>query len=425
MNWFKWDLNLKIRLIGDSLFNMLFWMYFPFITLFFSDAFGKSIASMLMAVPPLISLLGSLFGGYLSDRWGRRPAMLLGAFLQTFMFAAFALSSSHWLEYIAYIGLGLGGAIYTPGSSAMVADVTPEKDRRMVFATFVTGRNIGAVFGPALGSVFFFQYRNELLWTCTIVTLLYFVAILAWIRETLPPSAKMNRSGSKLPAILKEQVQSYGVIFRDKVFALYICAGILVTIAFMQLDMYLAFYVKEYVPAQTLLAFRGWTFNLSSEQVFGWMLGLNGLLFVLCVMPVTKLFEKWPERNVLIMSSLLFGAGMLMIGLTTHVWLLFVFTVIFTIGELSRSPVTDSFVSKYAPVHARGQYMGAANLQFFVGRFIAPVTIFLSSWFSPLVVFGFIFLVTVLSSILYVQVFRIIPADLYRQQEEKDISLES
>ncbi|MFD0697632.1 MDR family MFS transporter [Paenibacillus sp. GCM10027628] len=419
MNWLKWDLNLKIRLTGDTLFNLLFWIYFPFITLFFSDAFGKSIASMLMAVPPLISLVGSLFGGFLSDRLGRRPAMLLGVFLQTSMFAIFALSSSHWLDYLAYIGLGLGGAIYMPASSAMVADVIPEKERRMVYATFVTGRNIGAVFGPALGSVFFFRYRHELLWTCTTLTMLYFLTILFMIRETLPETAGLTRSGHKLSVILKEQISSYGVIFRDKVFALYIAAGILVTIAFMQLDMYLAVYVKEYVPAQPLLVFRGWTVSLSSTQVFGWMLGLNGLLFVLCALPVTKLFEKWSERNILIMSSLLFGAGMFMIGLTTHAWLLFIFTFIFTIGELSRSPVTDSFISKYAPDKARGQYMGASSLQYSAGRFIAPVTIMLSTWFPPPVVFGFIFLVTILSSFLYVKVFRIIPASYYDHKREE------
>lgn len=109
---------------------------------------------------------------------------------------------------------------------------------------------------------------------------------------------------------------------------------------------------------------------------------------------------------------------MFLIGLTTQVWLLLVFTFVFTIGELSRSPVTDSFISKYAPEHARGQYMGAANLQFSVGRFIAPVTIMLSSWFPPVVVFGFILLATILSSLLYVQVFKIIPSSYYERKAE-------
>lgn len=408
MSWFKWDLNLKIRLMGETLFNMLFWMYFPFMTLFFSDAFGKTIASMLMTVIPLIGIVGGLFGGYLSDRLGRRPAMLLGAFMQSAMFALFAISSSQWLEYIAYIGVGLGGSIYSPASSAMVADITPEKDRRMVFATFVTGKNIGAVFGPLLGSIFFIHYRTELLWTCTIVTLLYSLVILWKIRETLPKSNKIQQESYKMSKVFIEQWHNYGLILRDKVFAIYIVAGILVTIAIMQLDMYLATYVKEYVPAQTLFSYKDWSFSLSNSEIFGWMLGLNGLMFVLLVIPVTKWFEHWSDRNVFILSSVLFGVGMFLIGWTTNIWLLFIFTIIFTIGELARSPVTQSFVSEYAPEDARGQYMGASNLQYSIGRFFAPITILLSSWLGPIEVFGFIFLVTLISAVLYVKLFKLI-----------------
>ncbi|HYK75203.1 MAG TPA: MFS transporter, partial [Pseudoneobacillus sp.] len=184
MNLLTWDLNLKVRLIGETLFNTLFWMYFPFLTLYFSENFGKNMAGILMSVPPLIGIFGSLFGGFLSDRLGRRVTMLVGAFMQTGMFALFALSISDWFDYFAYIGISLGGAIYNPASSAMVADLTPEKDRRKVFATFITAINIGAVLGPLLGSIFFFHYRSELLWTCTIVTLLYFISIYFIIRET-------------------------------------------------------------------------------------------------------------------------------------------------------------------------------------------------------------------------------------------------
>ncbi|GIO29291.1 MULTISPECIES: MDR family MFS transporter [Paenibacillus] len=417
MLWFKWDLNLKIRLIGDSLFNMLFWMYFPFMTLYFSGAFGKSVASMLMMVPPLVGLFAGLFGGFLADRLGRRPAMLLGSILQSVMFAIFALSPSRWLDYIAYIGVGVGSSIFTPASSAMVADVTPEKDRRMVFATFVTGRNLGAVFGPALGSIFFINYRTELLWTCTLVTFLYFLAIYWKIRETLPASAGPAQEKGSMGSLIIRQFRNYGLIFKDPPFAVYIIAGIMVTIAFMQLDMYLAVYVKEYVPAQPLLSFGNWSFSLNSTGIFGWMIGLNGLLFVLCALPVTKLFEHWNDRNVFILSSALFGLGMFLMGFTTNVWLLLVFITVMTIGEVSRSPVTESFVSKYAPANARGQYMGASNLQYSLGRFIAPVTIFLSTWLPPLGVFGFIFFCTLASVVLYIVLFRILPETKPAQTE--------
>ncbi len=409
MQWLTWDLNLKTRLIGEALFNTLFWMYFPFITLYFSDSFGKNVAGLLMSVPPLMGIFGSLFGGYLSDRIGRRFVMLLGASIQAAMFALFALSLAPWIDYLAFIGIGFGGSFYGPASSAMVADLTPEKDRRKVFATFVTAMNIGAVCGPALGAFFFFTYRSELLWTCTLVTLLYTLAIFFIVRETLPASVKKTEDKTGISSLLKEQWNSYVVIFRDKAFALYILAGILVVIAFMQLDLYLAVYVKEFVPAQALLAWKDWSFFLSSTEVFGWMLGLNGLLFVLCSLPVARWFEYWSDRNTLILSAVLFGLGMFLVGLTTNIWLLFVFVIIFTVGEVMRAPVTQSFISKYAPDDARGKYMGASNLQFAVGRFIAPVTVVLSGWMQPIGVFGFIFLCTLVSAVLYVKLFQIIP----------------
>lgn len=421
MQWLSWDRNLKTRLIGESLFHALFWMYFPFITLYFSDAFGKNIAGVLMTVPPLVGIIGSLLGGHLADRFGRRPIMLLGAFTQVVMFALFSMSISHWMDYLAYIGIGFGGSIYGPASFAMVADITLEKDRRRVFATFVTATNIGAVIGPALGSIFFFHFRNELLWTCTLVTLLYSIAIIFTMRETLPKSVKKTKTSNTIILILNEQWQSYHVIFRDKVFFIYIIAGVLITIAFVQLNLYLAVYVKEFVPTQTLLIWKDWSHSITNTGVFGWMLGLNGLLFVICSLPVTKWFEHWSDRDTLIISAILFGLGMFFVGLTTNIWLLLVFTVIFTLGELICSPVANSFVSKYAPEDARGQYMAASNLQFSVGRFLAPVTIILSEWLPPIGVFGFILLCTLMSALLYVKLFRII-SSRYTEKKRKSIN---
>lgn len=402
-----WNPNLKVRLIGEGLFNLLFWMYFPFITVYFGTALGSHIAGILMTVPPIFSIMGSLLGGALADRLGRRPVMLLGASLQTVMFALFAMSSSHWMDYIAFIGIGLGGAIYRPASSAMVADLVPARERRQLFATFVTANNIGAVLGPALGAIFFFHYRQELLWTCALVLLLYFIAMYIVVHETLPHSAKSSPESSvPITRVFKDQLKGYGIIFRDKVFLVYILAGIFALIPIMQLDLYLAVYVINKVPAQPLFTWKDDSLLLSSTEIFGWVLGLNGLLFVLFVLPVTKWFRHWKERNVFILSSLLSGVGTFALGLGTNIWFLFFITIIFTFGEIVRSPVTQSFISHYAPDHARGQYMAADSLQATIGRFLAPMTVFLSSWVPPMGIFSIILVVACISIALYIQLFR-------------------
>lgn len=406
MSWLTWNRNLKIRLFGETLFNMLFWMYFPFLTIYFSESIGVVEAGIMMTAPAIISIFGGMIGGYIADKYGRRNIMIIGSFMQAILFALFALSISPWFDYMAFVGISLGKALYRPASSAMVADLVSEKERRNVFATFASANNIGAVFGPVLGAVLFFQYRTELLWTCTFITFLYSGIILLLMRETM----LVQKSKQKTTAfsVIKDQWKSYFHILKDKVYLYYIIGGMFITISIMQLDLYLALYIKSYVPAQQLFSIGDWTFSLNSKQIFGWMIGLNGLLFVLLVIPITKRINGWTDRNAFVLAASLSGIGMFSVGLTTNVWLLFILTVIFTIGEIIHGPVVQNFAASYAPKNARGQYIGASDLQYSFGRFIAPFTVILSSIFPPIFIFGFILLCACISTLIYIKMFNII-----------------
>lgn len=407
MKVFQWDLNLKVRLFGEAIFNLLFWMYFPFIALYFSTELGNSTAGMLMTIPPLISLFGSLVGGSLADSIGRRRVMLMGSFIQALMFILFALSMSPWLDYFAFIGISMGGAIYRPPSAAMVADLVPETERRQVFATFTTAKNIGAVLGPALGAILFFHYRHELLWTCSAVLGIYTLVIYFIVKETKLDIQKKPR----LRYILKAQWSDYREILRDKIFTIYILAGVFAVVTIMQLDLYLPIYIINHVPTQVFIAWNEWSLILTSEEIFGWMLGLNGLLFVLFVLPVTKWLKNRDERDVFILSSFLSGIGMLALGGSTNIWYLFLMTIVFTFGEIVRSPVMESFVSRYAPRESIGKYIGADSLQYTVGRFLAPVTLFLSEWLAPIWILTILFAFSLLSILLYIHLFKMFSVD--------------
>lgn len=123
--------------------------------------------------------------------------------------------------------------------------------------------------------------------------------------------------------------------------------------------------------------------------------------------PVTKWFRNWKERNVFILSSLLSGVGTFFVGLNSNIWYLNFVTIVFTFGEIVRSPVQQSFISRYAPEHARGQYMGADSLQYTIGRFLAPVTVFLSNWVPPMGIFSIILVFALVGILLYIQLFKI------------------
>ena len=98
--------------------------------------------------------------------------------------------------------------------------------------------------------------------------------------------------------------------------------------------------------------------------------------------------------------------AMFAVGLTTNLWILFGLTIIFTFGEIVRSPVLYNFVSDHAPENARGQYMAASNMQFTIGRCLAPLTVFFSSWLPPIGIFSMILCSAMISLLLYLKIFK-------------------
>lgn len=394
MGILQWDRNLKVRIIGETINSILFWMFFPFLMLYFVDQFGEKLAGILMIIPPIIGVISNLYGGYAADKYGRKRMMVISLGLQSLFLLIFALSPSPWIDYLCFIGLSIMGSFYHPASMAMVADLVPVDKRRPVFAIFYTSVNLGVVIGASLGAFFFFDYRRQLILTAAVITFVIFIFMVKILRETLPDSAK----NAKLD--IMTQVKNYKIIFTDKVFFIYITAGVLISQVFMQMDLFLGLYLKKYVPHQTIdLGFIN--INVTGERLFGWLISENGLIVVLFSVLVAKLITKWSDEKALIISSLLFGFSFWLMGFTTSALMLIALMALFTLAELIRTPVIQNFITKIAPEDKRGQYLGASSLQFSIGRAIAPLSVFLAAYYSPFVIFSIIFGCSILSAILY------------------------
>ncbi|WP_085522831.1 MDR family MFS transporter [Tuberibacillus sp. Marseille-P3662] len=383
-----WDFNLKVRLAGEGLHSILFWMFFPFMAIYFSNVFGKELAGLLLIFAELIGVVVGLFGGYWADYFGRKRMMVYATAGEAFSFVLFAIANSPWIElpvlsFVSFAFMGLSGAIYTPASHAMVADVVPEKDRSAVFAVFYTMINISVVIGPVLGGIFFFSYRFEFLVFCFLITSILMIVLQKLIRETAPP--KKKRAGGQdihWTKSLMSQLSDYKVISTDKTFLLFIVAGILVAQTFMQLDLVMAVYTTEFIHEQTLFSLGNWSLTVDGRQTFSWILAENGFLVALFTLAMTKWMTKYKERNVFVISAVLYGVAIILFGHTVSIGFLLIATALFTAAELMVVGLQESFVSRLAPEHMRGQYFAASSLRFTIGRTIAPISIPMTVWFG-------------------------------------------
>lgn len=409
-----WDRSLKVRLFGEFFSNLSFWMVFPFLAIYFADEFGTSMAGILLVISQVFSVGANLIGGYCADRFGRRTMLFFSATAEGLAFVLFAFANSPWLDspvlsFVAFTIAGMCGSFYHPASQAIVADVVPENERSTVFSIFYTSINISVVIGPIVGAVLFFNHRFLLLLVSGIIFCLVGLAIRLMTEETLPEDVKnqlANNGTNNWMQVVVKQVKAYGLIVKDKVFFLFVIAGILLAQTYMQLDMLIPVYMKDAIDRQVLgeLFNREWA--VTGAGSFGILLSENGLLVVLFTVFVTRWMTKYPEKWVFFLSSFLYAIAMLIFPMTANFWVFLIAMVVFTFGELATVGLQESFVSKLAPEDMRGQYFAAASLRYTIGRTIAPLVFPLVAWIGFTWTFVILAVLALISGFIYLLTFK-------------------
>ncbi|MGD6817841.1 MDR family MFS transporter [Metabacillus sp. 84] len=409
----EWDFNLKVRLFGEAMMNLTFWMFFPFLAIYFSDEFGKEMAGLFLIAAQVFSVFANLLGGYSADRFGRKKMMVLSAAGQGISFIVFGIAVAPAVDlpslaFVCFALAGVFGALYWPASQAMIADVVAEKDRSDVFAVFYTSLNIAVVLGPILGSIFYVHYKVQLLVVAGLVCFLASFILQRWTRETAPLVLSTSADPEKLKwyKAVSGQMKDYGIIFRDRTFLLYILAGILAAQTFMQLDLLFPVYIKEVIEKETLFTLSDWTLSVNGEQSFGMVLSENGLLVAVFTISITRWMTKYRERNVFILSSIFYAFSILWFGQMASTAGFLGAMALFTFAELMTAGLQQSFISKMAPEAMRGQYFAAASLRFTIGRTIAPISIPMTVWFGFDLTFFILCLLALLSAALYYVMFQ-------------------
>jgi len=121
---------------------------------FYATRLGASplVYTMLVASFSVAALLSAPVWGRFSDRYGRRPALLIALGASAIAYIVFAYAGSLLLLFLSRIVQGAGGG--TVGViQAYVSDATAPKDRAKALGWLSAATNLGVTIGPALGAV--------------------------------------------------------------------------------------------------------------------------------------------------------------------------------------------------------------------------------------------------------------------------------
>lgn len=112
---------------------------------------GGAVVGLLVSSFSVAQLLSAPVWGRFSDKYGRRPALMVGLGASAVAYVVFAYADSLWLLFLSRIVQGAGGGTVSV-IQAYVADATRPEDRAKSLGWLSAATNAGVALGPVIGS---------------------------------------------------------------------------------------------------------------------------------------------------------------------------------------------------------------------------------------------------------------------------------
>jgi DHA1 family multidrug resistance protein-like MFS transporter len=334
----------KAFILLDNLLVIFgFFMVFPLISLHFVDQLGwsASLVGLALALRQFMQQGLGLFGGSLADRFGAKPLIVCGMLMRAAGFACMALAHSPWLLYLSCLLSGLGGTLFDPPRTALVAKLVLARERPHFYAILMMQDSAGAVAAALLGSwLLQFDFR----WVGLAGTAMFVLAAL--VNALLLPPYRVA-SGKSSPW------QSMRVVLQDRSYMRFV----------LTLSGYymLAVQVMLLVPV-TIKQLTG------SYQAVGWMYTLETCLSLSLLYPLAR----WGERHLRREQRMLIGLGLMSLSLAimsnvAHPLAAFTVLGLFFLGSIIMEPARETYVASLARPQARASYLGCSRLGLALG----------------------------------------------------------
>src|SRR5437763_2395094 len=120
---------------------------------FYAKEFGANglVVGLLVSSFAIAQLVSAPMWGRFSDRYGRRPALMVGLGASAIAYVIFAYSGTLWLLFLSRLVQGSGGGTVSV-IQAYVADALKPEERAKGLGWLSAATNAGVALGPVLGS---------------------------------------------------------------------------------------------------------------------------------------------------------------------------------------------------------------------------------------------------------------------------------
>lgn len=290
--------------------------------------------------------------GNLSDRFGRRPVLLLAIAALGVDYVVMGLAPTLGWLFVGRAISGLAGASFTP-AYAYVADITPPNARAQSFGVLSAAFGVGFILGPALGGLLGALGPRAPFFAAATLSLLNFAYGLAILPESLPPERRRAfhwKRANPLGTVLEMR--------RHPVVLGLLGALFLWMVGHQVMPATWSFYTK----------FRfGW-----SEAMIGASLAAAGLAMAVSQAGLMRLIvPRLGERRVALAGIAIATLGYVGYATATAGWMMFAWLGTWLFGALVM-PVTNALMSHRIAADAQGELQGAVAILYSLSSIVGP-----------------------------------------------------
>jgi len=290
--------------------------------------------------------------GELSDKYGRRPILLISLFGLTIDYLIHAFAPTILWLFVGRILAGIAGASFTV-ANAYMADISSAEDKAKNFGLLGAAFGLGFIIGPGIGGVFGAIDVRLPFFIAAGLTFANFLFGYFVVPESL---AKENRR----EIIPRKMIPGVSLVHIGKYAGL---AGLI-------LALFLANIAGQALPAT-------WTFFTMemyewNEAEVGFSLMFVGLLVSIVQGGLIGIaVKKFGQKRVIIFGFLLWTIGMLLFAVAYQSWMIYAFLIPYALGGVA-GPTLQGMLSNQVSDKEQGNLQGTLTSMISLTTIIGP-----------------------------------------------------